>query len=98
MTPQLFITIQPVASQTFSVSLGGQSCQINIYQKSTGLFIDVFVNNAAIITGVICLDETLIVRDAYLGFIGDLAFYDTQGSDDPYYTGLGSRWLLAYVA
>jgi hypothetical protein len=36
------------------------------------------------------------VRDEYLGFIGDLAFFDTQGMTDPDWTGLGSRYILGY--
>jgi hypothetical protein len=37
------------------------------------------------------------VRDLYLGFSGDLFFADTQGTNDPYYTDLGTRYLLVYV-
>jgi hypothetical protein len=33
-----------------------------------------------------------------VGFIGDLIFIDTQGTSDPNYTGLGSRFLLAYLS
>jgi len=63
-----------------------------------GLFIDVFVNNQLIIGGVICENLNRIVRDSYLGFIGDLIFYDTtKGGNDPDYTGLGSRYLLVYL-
>ena len=39
----------------------------------------------------------LIIRSAYLGFVGDLMVCDTQGSADPDCTGLGTRWLLIYV-
>lgn len=39
----------------------------------------------------------LIVRSAYLGFIGDLAFIDTQGTSDPIYAGLGTRFQLVYL-
>ncbi|MCP1257899.1 phage baseplate plug family protein [Acetobacter lambici] len=28
---------------------------------------------------------------------GDLAFADTQGTQDPDYTGLGSRFVLVYA-
>lgn len=85
-------------SQTVSPSLNGQSTQINVYQKSTGLFCDVYVAGSLIIAGVICRNLNRIVRDLYLGFSGDLMFLDQQGSDDPYYTGLGSRWVLVYLA
>lgn len=93
----LTIPLQSVPSQSVNVQLGGQNCQINIYQKSTGMFCDVYVSNALIIGGVICQNLNRIVRDLYLGFIGDLAFLDTQGSSDPYYTGLGTRFLFVYL-
>ena len=60
------------------------------------LFMDVLVNGVLIIGGVLCLNQNLIVRNAYLGFVGDLSFVDTIGQDDPVYTGLGTRWLLTY--
>ena len=50
-----------------------------------------------ILGGVMCLNATVIVRNTYLGFVGDLAFYDMQGATDPLYTGLGSRYVLAYL-
>jgi hypothetical protein len=92
------LAIQPIAYQQFSVNLGGQQCQIALYQKSTGIFMDLTVNNVVLFTCVQCLNNTLVVRNAYLGFIGDLAFTDTQGSCDPYYTGLGSRFQLLYLS
>jgi hypothetical protein len=91
------IPIQSVPTQTFAVVLAGQPCRINIYQRTTGLFADLYVNDALIIGGVICRDNVLIVRDAYLGFTGDLAFFDTAGQDDPEPSGLGSRWVLCYI-
>jgi hypothetical protein len=92
------VPILPTANQVVSVTLAGQPCQLQIAQKSTGLFITVSVNNAPIISGVICQDRNRVVRDVYLGFAGDLAFVDTQGAADPYYTGLGSRWQLRYYS
>lgn len=105
------IPLTAASSQTLSATLGGQVCQINVYQKTfwtdnneagmmaqiTPMFLDLYVNNSLIIGGVLCLNGTLIVRDAYFGFTGDLAFYDTQGEDDPVYTGLGSRFFLVYL-
>lgn len=93
----LTVQIQDVFSQVVNVQLGGQSCTLNIYQKSTGLFIDVLVNNVQIVGGVICQNINRIVRDLYLGFIGDLVFYDTQGNNDPSSPGLGTRYQLVYL-
>ena len=38
-----------------------------------------------------------LVPTAYLGFSGWLVFVDTQGSEDPQYAGLGTRWVLVYL-
>jgi hypothetical protein len=93
----LSVPIQATPSQTFSVTLGNQNCRINLYQRSTGLYCDLYVNDALIIGGVICLNANVIVRDGYLGFVGDLVFYDLQGGTDPVSTGLGARYILVYL-
>lgn len=93
----LLIPTQPLPSQTLTVTLGGQSCAIAIYQKSTGLFLDLTVANTVRMTCVLCHNRSLLVRQAYLGFVGDLSFIDTQGATDPVYTGLGARYQLAYL-
>lgn len=95
--PQV-VPLQPTASQSVTVTLNNQACTINVRQTSTGLYLDLYVNNELIIGGVLCENLNVIVRDAYLGFIGDLAFYDTQGDTAPVYTGLGSRYVLEYFA
>ncbi len=90
----------PVAAkpaQTLNVVLAGQVCKINLYQKSTGLFLDLFVNNVAIVQAAVCLDRVNTIRRAYLGFIGGLVICDTQGVTDPVYSGLGSRYVLIYL-
>jgi hypothetical protein len=91
------IPLQAIPAQTVTVTLGAQPCTISVAQKSTGLFLSLSVRNATVISGVLCLNQTKIVRDAYLGFSGDLAFYDTTGSSAPDYTGLGARFILVYI-
>lgn len=59
------------------------------YKNADPLFLDLYKAAAdgtlgAVVLGVTCLHATRIVRDAYLGFAGDLAFYDLQGTDDPF--------------
>lgn len=93
----VIIPLQAIPNQAVGVTLGGQVSQINVYQKSTGLFIDLYVNNVLIIGGVICQNLNRIVRSLYLGFSGDIFFIDNQGDTDPVYTGLGTRYSLAYV-
>ena len=91
------IPITAVASQQLSVSLGGQSCAINLYQKSTGLFFDLAVEGNPIVTAMLCMNGVGLVQQPYLGFVGQVAFIDTQGSSDPDYTGLGTRFVLTYT-
>lgn len=94
----LVIPLSATPSQTLTALLASQQCKINVYEKTTGVFIDLYVNDAPIMTGVICRDRVLLVREDYLGFVGDLAFYDTQGTSDPTNSGFGSRYLLVYLA
>ncbi|TAM15973.1 MAG: hypothetical protein EPN65_16800 [Pandoraea sp.] len=91
------IPLAAVPSQVLSVLLAGQNCQIKVYQKTTGLYLDFSMNDAPVKSGILCLDRVLLIRHAYLGFVGDLAFFDTQGVSDPAYTGLGARWQLVYL-
>lgn len=95
----IVIPLQASPSQTFNVSLGGQSCRIALYQKGDAFFMDLSVNGVAIRQGGMVLNSVWIVRYAYLGFIGDLAMFDTQGTNDsPTYDGLGGRYQLYYLA
>lgn len=92
------IPLEAVPNQTVTVNLDGQVSQVNVYQTFFGLFLDLYVNDVLIIGGVICENLNRIVRSLYLGFSGDLAFIDNQGSADPYYSGLGTRFSLAYLS
>lgn len=91
------IPLKATPNQTLTVLLANQNCRINVYQKFFGLYVDLAVGALPVLNGVIAQNANLIVRYAYLGFVGDLAFFDTQGSNDPDYTGLGSRYQLVYL-
>jgi hypothetical protein len=91
------VPLTAIANQTLNVVLGNQSCKVNVQQKSTGLFLDLFVSDSPIVTTVLCHDRVRLVRDGYLGFVGDLMFVDMQGVSDPDYTELGSRFVLIYL-
>lgn len=93
---RLIIPLVATPAQTLSIALGGQSVRLNVSQKAFGLFVDVYVSDALIIGGVLARNMARIVRSQYLGFIGDLYFFDTQGELDPTYGGLGSRFVLIY--
>lgn len=91
------VPLQPVPSQSTKVVLGGQNCQILVYQKPQGVFVDINADGVDIVVGIIGRDAVPLVCREYTGFIGNLLFIDTQGSDDPSYEGLGGRWTLVYL-
>lgn len=93
----MIIPIQPLPNQSFQVQLANQPCTINLIQTAYGLICSLYISSTPIIVGVLCENLNRIVRSLYLGFVGDLIFNDTQGSDDPVYSGLGSRFQLIYL-
>jgi hypothetical protein len=92
------VPLQATPNQTTQIVLAGQNCQLNVYQTPGGLFMDVEVSDGLIIGGVICQNLNRVVRSLYLGFAGDFVFNDTQGTEDPSYSGLGSRFQLIYLS
>lgn len=96
MTTQV-VPLAAVPSQTLSIVLRGQSCAISIFTRTTGIYFDLDADGVTIVRGMICRNEARLLLDrGYKGFVGDFVFVDTQGVDDPIYTGLGARWLLLY--
>jgi len=91
------ISVQPVKGQKINVNLDAQRVTLRISQRSTGLYMDVAVNDRWVVQGVLCLNGNKIVRYPYLGFRGELFFCDTKGIDDPYYSELGNRFKLYYA-
>lgn len=93
----MFIPLQAIPAQSFTVTLGGQSVLIAVYQKSNYIYCDITSNGTPVRQGRMALNGVRLVRLAYLGFIGDLVFMDMQGATDPVYTGLGTRYQLVYL-
>lgn len=90
------VPLLPVSSQVLTVTLDGQSCRIEVFARTFGMFVNVFVADVAVALGVQARDRVPIVRAGYSGFRGDLMFVDTQGSDDPVAASLGGRHFLAF--
>lgn len=97
----LIVPVRAVPNQVLTCQLSGQPTLIHLRQLDTGLYMDVFLNDALIVAGVLCLQSIAVIRTSYLGYVGDFALFDNQpdplaGPQDPDYTGLGSRWPLYY--
>lgn len=91
------ISLQPSKSQKVTVTLNGQTCQLKLHQRSDGFYIDLYINGEAKMLGVLCENCNFLVRYSYLGFSGDLVFVDTQGTSDPEWSGIGTRYRLYYL-
>ncbi|MDC9591041.1 hypothetical protein PSI23_17550 [Xenorhabdus sp. XENO-10] len=91
------ITLTPAKSQRITVTLNQQPCTIRLNQRSTGLYMDLTVDGRPILQGVICLNCNKIIRYPYLQFKGELFFADLEGSDNPEWQGLGTRFRLYYL-
>lgn len=94
----LVVPVQSMPNQQIQAGLNNQAVTLNVYQTDFGLFMDVYLAGVIVITGVICWNLNLIVRDVYLGFVGDFVWFDTSGNGaDPIFTGIGSRFILLYL-
>lgn len=93
----LQIPLSAVPSQELSVRLGQQSCRLRVYQKRTGLYLDLLIDDVLVAAGILCRDRVWMIRTVASGFSGDLAFIDTQGAEDPDYSGLASRFQLVWA-
>lgn len=91
------IPLRATPNQTLTVLLANQNCRINVYQRFFGLYVDLAVGAVPIFNGVVAQQANRLKRYDYLPFVGDLAFFDTQGKTNPSYTGLGSRYQLVYL-
>lgn len=91
------IAIEPKKSQSLSITLAGQLCIIRLIQRESAIYMDLTVNGNPIMQGVPCLYGNKMVGYSYLGFKGELTFLDNEGQNDPYYEGLGGRYILYYI-
>lgn len=91
------IPLQPIPSQIVKTVVGGQNCEMLIYQKDQGLFFNLNANGSDVVDGIICENANPLVCIQYNGFQGNFFFIDTQGNSDPNYAGLGTRFNLIYI-
>lgn len=92
------IPLSAVPSQTLAITLNGQGCQIALRSNGGNLYFTLKMNTDSIVTSKICRNkQRLMLGISYRGFRGDFLFVDTQGNEQPEYSGLNTRWLLYYI-
>lgn len=105
------VALTPVPSQLVQATLSGQSASLSIYQLGfpgqQNLYCDLVSDGTPIINCRLArafsglsteAPPFMLLDSAYQGFDGDFLFIDTQGDEDPQYSGLGSRWQLVYYS
>lgn len=106
------VPLSALESQTLQILLNGQQCALSVYTK-TGyeltdaieletviqiIYFDLTVNGVDITNTQNCVNlARLLLNRQYLDVVGDFVFIDTQGSEDPQWQGLGTRWVLVYL-
>ena len=90
------LPLRAIKAQYVSAALDGQNVTLFLIQRDGSLFVDIWLNGVIIGASVIAHNAVALVARDYAGFSGNLMFFDTQGKDDPLYSGLGSRWQLVY--
>lgn len=93
------VPLAATPSQTFSVVLGNQSCEISLRQNGANMYFDLRSDGADIVRSRIVRNKQLLLLDAkYRKFRGQFMFVDTLGDTQPEYSELGTRYLLYYLA
>lgn len=91
------VPLEAIPNQQVSVTLGGQRCQIHVYQRDRFLFMDLTVDDTVVRTGAICINGELATGYDLNNFTGKLFFVDLEEENSyPQWDGLGSRYILCY--
>lgn len=94
----VIVPLSAIPSQQFQIVLDGQDCDITVYTRNTGLYLDLEVGGQAVQKGAIINEGVSIIQAPNSLFVGSLVIHDLWGEDVPDYTRLGDRWVLVYYS
>lgn len=93
------ISLAATPSQTLSIVLANQACEISLRQNGGNMYFDLRSGGVDIVRTRIVRNKQLLLLDAkYRKFRGDFLFLDTLGDTQPEYSQLGTRYVLYYVS
>lgn len=90
------IPLQVTANQELLIILERQNCSIRLIQRNKKMYLSLWIDENEVWSGFICHDRLPLAQSRTYDFYGNLVFVDLEGSSDPVYTGLGTRWKLFY--
>jgi hypothetical protein len=82
----MVIPLQPIPNQSVSFMLNGSAYTVDVETRLEELYISIWRGGAYV------LRNRALRSYAPVGF--DLQLVDTEGTEDPEYSGLGLRWRL----
>ena len=91
----LKIPLMSVPNQRLQTQIDGITYALVLTQRTTGMFIDIYVNGVAACLGVVCIDRAPITA---LGYDGAFVFIDNSGNSvNPEWSLLNDSVFLYYV-
>lgn len=94
----LFLPVRPEPNQRFSIVLNDQNCTVELFQRYDRLYLNLYVDDTAVVSGVVCLNQQNLIIPTTTKFIGYLYFADTLGNSAPQWEELGTRYELIYAS
>lgn len=91
------IPLSSSPNQAVKTIINNQNCLVNIRTQNSGLYFSLSVNGVSIVDNVLCLNGVKLIRVPYSGFVGELMFIDTEGEENPVYSGFGGRFQLVIL-
>lgn len=92
------IPLSQIPNQIVSAVVNDQAFQIEVRQLGGSIFTTTTVDGELIASTVRAVANGSITPWPSSAVNTQVIWVDTQGEDDPQYTGLGDRWVLAFEA
>lgn len=92
------IPIRAIPSQSFMSVINDVAFTFHFYQREGSMYCDLNVDDNPIWYGLICHDRTPMKERRTTIFSGNLMFVDLEGTEDPTYPKLDSRFVLVYIS
>lgn len=78
------------------VNIAGRMATIILRQLGGRQYFSMSSDGVVYVENTLIVDRVPLIRASYLGFPGDFMSVDTQGTENPSFTGWGSRFFLIY--
>lgn len=93
----LQIPLSKIPNQIVAVDLEEKHCVFEFITRGDKMYANkITIDDEVKARGIACLNRNNLFNFFSSGLSGELYFFDMNGSQEPKYYGLNSRWLLLY--